>query len=133
MSSGSPLSNSISSSNGSVMSGLQVRALTILYCGLGRAVVDDVRVGQHVDAGSPAGGEGTLDGGANVFGPLDQLTVAAQRLDHLVVADAGREVGGGRMPQDRLLRVLDLRPLPVVADHRDHWQVMAHHRLHVHA
>src|SRR5512146_1333219 len=59
--------------------------------------------------------------------------MAAKRLHHLIVARAGREVGGGAMAEHRLLRMLDLRPLAIVADDRDHRQIVAHHRLEFHA
>src|SRR5690349_7950338 len=59
---------------------------------LGRAVVHHVRVGQHVHAGGPSRGEGTLDGWPDVFGPLHQLPIAAERLHHAVIANAWLQV-----------------------------------------
>src|SRR5579859_5162077 len=73
--------------------------------------VDDVGVGEDVDAGGLAGGEGAFEGGADVFWARDELAMPTKRLYHAVVADAGGEVGGGAVAEDRLLRVLDLRPL----------------------
>jgi len=100
---------------------------------LGRAVVHHVRVGQHVHAGGPPRGEGTLDGWPDVFGPLHQLPIAAECLHHAVIANAWLQVRRRAVPEHGFLWMLDLRPLPIVANHPDDGQVMPAERLELHA
>ena len=64
-------------------------------------------------------------------GLVDELAVAAERLDHLVVADAGRELGDDVVAEQRLHRVLLEPPDAVVADDRGDVHAVAHERLEV--
>src|SRR3954471_12203134 len=84
------------------------------------AGIDDVRVGEDVDEGRRAGREGAFERGLQVGRALDQLAVAAQRLDDLVVARAGPQLGRHGVAVEELHRVLLERPDAVVAHHRDH-------------
>src|SRR5947207_12135093 len=60
-----------------------------------RVLAEVAAADAHVHQGGLPGAEGALEGGTDLLGPLDPLTVAAERLDHQVVA-AGREPAGGR-------------------------------------
>src|SRR5579859_369013 len=104
-----------------------------LYGNIGRAAVGFFGVDQDVDAGGQAGGEGAFEGRANVLWPLDEFAVATERFDHFIVADAGREFGGGGVADDGALRVLDLAPGPVVADDGDDGQFLARHAFKFHS
>jgi hypothetical protein len=59
--------------------------------------------------------------------------VPAQRLDHLVVAALGLQIGRDRVAVEELHRVLLERPDPVVAHHRDDRDAVPHHRVELHA
>src|SRR5262249_19685510 len=80
-----------------------------------------------------AGGQRSRNGWAYHLWSFDILTVAAKRLHHPVVADAGSQLRAKRMAQERPLWVGNLTPLPIVADDCEHRQVMAHHGLELHA
>src|SRR5436190_3131191 len=72
----------------------------------GLARVDDLGVGEDVDEGRPAGGEGALQGGTELVGALDQLRVAAERPCDLVVAGSGAELGGEGVAVEEAHRVV---------------------------
>src|SRR3954451_5299634 len=84
------------------------------------AGIDDVRVGEDVDEGRGAGREGALERGLQLRRTLDQLAMATERLDDLVVARARPQLGRHRVAVEELHRVLLERPDAVVAHHRDH-------------
>src|ERR1051326_7184803 len=86
------------------------RQTALLHCHIRRAPIRLLRVDEYVDAGGEGGGEGAFERRADIFGSLDEFTVAAQGLDHLVVADAGCQFGGGGVAEDGLLGMLDLSP-----------------------
>src|SRR5438309_8654575 len=93
-----------------------------------------VRVQHHVDAGDRSGGDGALQRGTDPGGVLDVLSVAAQRLDHLVVA--GRREQRGRAllgPEELHLGKPDLSPGGVVPHHAHHGELEAQRGLEVHA
>src|SRR6187399_2339619 len=83
------------------------------------AGIDDVRVGQDVDEGRSAGREGALEGGLQLPRSLDQLAVAAEGLDDLVIARARPQLGRHRVAVEELHRVLLERPDAVVAHDGD--------------
>src|SRR5439155_11137978 len=96
----------------------------------GRLLVHD-----HVHAGRLAGGEGALDGGADLVWLGDELAVAAHPLDDLVVATVVAEHA-----RDHALLAVhgaladgDLAPLAVVADDGDDGDVEAHKGVEVEA
>src|SRR3954463_7575215 len=84
------------------------------------AGIDDVRVGEDVDEGRGAGREGALERGLQLRRTLDQLAMAAERLDDLVVARARPQLARHGVAVEELHRVLLEGPEPVVAHHRDH-------------
>ena len=108
-------------------------ALVPLHGDVGRAAVGFFGIDQDVDAGGQAGCKGAFEGRANVLRPFDQFAMAAQGFDHFIVANAGREFGGGGVADDCALRVFDLAPGSVVANDGDDGQFLAHHALKLHA
>jgi hypothetical protein len=69
----------------------------------------------------------------NSPGRADELAVAAERLDDLVVAALGDEVGGDRVAVEELHRVLLERPDAVVAHDADDVDAVAVQRVELHA
>src|SRR5207247_1121268 len=66
-------------------------------------------------------------------GPLDQFAIAAKVLDYFVVTYTLGKFCRCCVTYNGLLRVLDLPPRSIIADHRDHGQLLAHHALELHA
>src|SRR5919201_5803671 len=93
--------------------------MTEVSCQDGLARIFRFRVGDDVYARRDAGVEGSFQRRLDLVGPLHQLTVAAQRLDDLVVADTRPQVGGDAAAEQVLHRVLLERPDAVVADDAD--------------
>src|SRR5712664_2354889 len=92
-----------------------------------------VRVQHHVHARDRSGGDGALQRGADPGGILDVLSVAAQRLDHLVVAGRGEQRRGALLgPEELDLGQPDLPPGGVVPHHADHGELEAESGLVVH-
>src|SRR5205814_215988 len=74
--------------------GSRLRAASV-YLRLGEvraARVDDARVGEHVDQRRAAAGERALERRLELAGRPHELAVAAERLDHLVVARLGPQL-----------------------------------------
>src|SRR3954453_3992095 len=97
------------------------------------AGIDGVRVGEDVDEGWRAGREGAFERRLQVLRALDQLAVAAQRLDDLVVARLGPQLGRHRVAVEELHRVLLERPDAVVAHHGHDVDAVAGQRVELHA
>src|SRR5215218_4785044 len=66
------------------------------------AGIDDVWVGEDVDQRGRAGREGAFERRPQVAGALDELAVAAERRDDLIVARAGAQLGGHRVAVEEL-------------------------------
>ncbi len=64
-------------------------------------------------------------------GCVDELAVSAERLDHLVVADARRELGHDVVAEQRLHRMLLQTPDAVVADDRGDVHAVTHERFEI--
>src|SRR5918994_1667475 len=90
-------------------------------------------VGEHVDERRLAGGEGALQRGTQLVGPLHELTVPAERAHDLVVAALRLQVGGHRIAVQELHRVLLERPDPVVPHDADDGDAVADERVELHA
>ena len=73
-----------------------------------------------------------VQGRPYVRGPLDKLAVAAERLDHLVVAGAVPEVGRHADTQHALHRMFLERPDAVVAHHADDRDAVPDHGVELH-
>ena len=79
-------------------------------------------------AGPPAA-KARSSAGRSSAGSSDQLAVTPERLDQLVVARLGPQLGGDRVAVEELHRVLLERPDPVVADHADDRDAVARERV----
>src|SRR5450755_4912953 len=61
------------------------------YRDVGGATIWLIGIDQHVDAGRQTGSEGAFERRTNILCALDQFAIAAERLDHLIVANARRQ------------------------------------------
>src|SRR5215208_3407427 len=86
---------------------------------VGPARVGDRGVREHVHERRLFGLEGALQRGLQLAGLADQLAVAAERLDDLVVAQLRLQLRGHRIAVEELHRVLLERPDAVVAHDAD--------------
>src|SRR5579859_6522451 len=93
------------------------RDLIELHRDVGGSAIRLIDIDEHIDAGWQPGGEGALQGRANLLRPLAQFSIASQRLNHLIVANTRRKLSRRRVPDDGLLGMLDLTPGAVIADH----------------
>src|SRR5215207_4976715 len=96
------------------------------------ARVDDLRIGEHIDQGGLARGEGAVEGRAQLVGAAHQLAMAAEGRNHLVVAGLGTQLGGQRVAVEEFHRVVLERPDAVVPHNGDDRQIVAGHRVELH-